>query len=89
MPFARLLAVVFALFGLIAGILYAFRGLIYDLALTGSVNPGTALAFMALIGMPLILTLAGLIIGLVGGWLFNHFSRWLDRLDMNLDFLDD
>ena len=88
-PFARLLAAVFSLLGLIAGILYAFGGLLYDLSKTKSVNPGTALAFLALIGMPLLFALAGLISGLIGGWLFNRFWKFLGILEVDLELIDD
>lgn len=88
LPFAQLLAVVFALLGFLAGVLYALGGLVYDLATTGSLNPGTFLAFLAMIGMPLIFSLAGLITGLIGGWLFNHFLRWLPTLMADTNFLE-
>ena len=65
-PFAKLLAALFGLLGLLAGILYSVGGLIYDLVTTGSLNPGTALAFLALIGMALLFALVGLAAGLVG-----------------------
>ncbi len=49
-----------AYFGLACGILYAFGGLIMDLNSTG-VNRGTALAFLALIGMPAMFAALGFI----------------------------
>ncbi|SVC10175.1 uncharacterized protein METZ01_LOCUS263029, partial [marine metagenome] len=51
---AKLQSILFSYVGLLCGILYSFGGFIYDLATTGSLNLGTALAFFALIGMPLI-----------------------------------
>ena len=42
-----------ALLGAVFGIVYAFGGLVID-ALTTGLNQGTALAFLALIGMPVI-----------------------------------
>ncbi len=48
--------------GLFCGVLYSFGGLVYDVATTG-VNRGTALAFMALAGMPALFALAGFVVG--------------------------
>ena len=58
--------------GLGCGVLYSFGGLVIDL-LTIGLNRGTAMAFMALIGMPLLFGafgfLAGVVIAVVaGGW---------------------
>lgn len=53
-----------AYFGLALGIAYSFGGLIYDL-LTIGLNWGTAMAFMALVGMPLIFGAFGLLLGAV------------------------
>jgi hypothetical protein len=52
LSFAIFQAVLVSLIGLIAGILYSFGGLIYDVFTIG-LNFGTALAFLALIGMPI------------------------------------
>ena len=74
-PFAQILAVVFALLGVLAGLIYAVGGLIYDLAATGSFNTGTALAFLALIGMPALFGLIGWITGVLGAILFNSIPE--------------
>ena len=81
---AKLQAIVMALVGLIAGILYAFGGLIYEL-LTGTVNSGTALAFFALIGMPIVFAISGLIAGAVGALLYNLVARWVGGIEMDFD----
>ncbi len=61
---AKLQAVIMAIVGLIAGILYSVGGAIYDVlvsigwitsASTPGVGYGTALAFLALVGMPVTL----------------------------------
>ncbi len=44
--------------GLVCGMLYAGLGLVYDLTTTG-LNWGTAMAFGALIGMPLLFGVFG------------------------------
>ena len=56
-----------ALTGLALGLLYSLGGLIIDFTTTG-LNTGTALAFLALIGMPLIFSAIGFLIGLCVGW---------------------
>lgn len=63
-----------AFFGLVCGVLYSFGGLVVDL-LTIGLNGGTALAFFALIGMPVLFGaaafvaggLAGVLLRLLGG----------------------
>ncbi len=50
--------------GLLLGVIYAFGGLIIDLATIG-LNWGTLMAFGALIGMPAIFASAGFILGLL------------------------
>ena len=55
-----------AAIGLAGGVLYAFGGLIYDLATTG-LNEGTAMAFLALIVMPLSFGAIGFVLGAVVG----------------------
>ena len=49
--------------GLALGVIYAFGGLVVDWTTTG-LNHGTALAFLALLGMPLILAVSGFVLGL-------------------------
>jgi len=73
--FAKLQAVLMSLIGLIAGILYSFGGTIYDIFTIG-LNLGTALAFLALIGMPITFAVFGFIVGLVEAFLFNLFAKW-------------
>jgi len=82
---SKLLAVLMAIVGLIAGILYSFGGAIYDVFTTGSVNLGTALAFLALIGMPLIFAIPGFIVGAFGAFLYNLVAGWVGGIEMNFD----
>ncbi len=51
-----------AALGLACGILYSVGGLLYDLLTTG-LNWGTALAFMAIVGMPLLFGTVGFVLG--------------------------
>lgn len=71
--------------GLVAGILYSFGGAIYDVLTTGSVNLGTALAFLALIGMPIIFAAFGFIVGLIEAVLYNLFAGWFGGVE--IDFI--
>jgi hypothetical protein len=63
-----------SLLGLLAGILYSFGGLLHDIFVSGGVNTGTALAFLALVGMPFIAATAGFILGTVEAILYNAFK---------------
>jgi hypothetical protein len=82
--FAKLQAIVMACAGLIAGILYAFGGFFYEL-LTGTLNSGTALAFGALIGMPVTFAVFGFIAGAIGAFLYNLVARWFGGIEMDLE----
>ena len=84
-PFAKFKAVLLAMVGLLAGIFYSFGGAIYDLLSIGSMNSGTALAFFALFGMPIIFAAFGIILGLLEAYLFNIFTNWFGGI--NLDFV--
>ena len=81
---AKLQAIVMGIVGLIAGILYAFGGFFYEL-FTGTLNSGTALAFFALIGMPLLFSLFGFIAGAVGAVLYNLVVRWFGGIEMDFE----
>ena len=81
---AKLQGILFSYVGLFCGILYSFGGFIYDLAITGSLNLGTALAFFALIGMPLIFASFGFIVGLILAVLYNLFSRLFGGANIDL-----
>jgi hypothetical protein len=62
LPTATRLAKWMACIGLVCGVLYSVGGLFYDLHTVG-LNWGTAMAFMALVGMPVILGTFGFICG--------------------------
>ena len=84
-----------AFVGLIAGILYSFGGAIIDVlvsngwitsASTPGVGWGTALAFLALIGMTSIFATFGLTAGAIGAFLYNlvagrNVGGWDDKGD--------
>ena len=86
---ARLLGVIGAIVGLIAGILYSVIGAIYDVlvsagwitsASTPGVGSGTALAFLAILAMAIIFAVPGFIAGAIGALLYNLVAGWIFRL---------
>lgn len=87
--------VAFGFLGVVAGVVYAFGGLAIDTAVTlgwmtteetPGLSIGTILAFQALIGMPLIFALFGVVSGGVVAVLYAvaskvlASSRYLNRL---------
>jgi len=82
---AKLQAVIMAIVGLIAGILYSFGGAIYDVPTTGSVNLGTALAFFALIAMPILFAIFGFIVGAIGAFLYNLVAGWFGGIEIDFE----
>ena len=56
--------------GLACGVLYSVGGFFYDLFTVG-LNGGTALAFMALVGMPALFGVAGFLAGLLAALVVN------------------
>ena len=81
---AKLQAILMAFVGLIAGILYAFGGAIYEL-LTGTLNSGTVLAFGALIGMPLVFAAIGFVAGAIGALLYNFVAKRVGGIEMDFE----
>jgi len=90
--FAVFQAKLAALLGLLAGIIYSFGGAIIDTLVslgwmvstqTPGLSVGTALAFGALIGMPLIFAIGGFILGLIEAFLYNVCTRWVGKIDMD------
>lgn len=81
---AKLLGVAMTVAGLIAGILYAFGGALYEL-FTGSLNTGTVLAFGALIGMPIIFGAAGFVAGAVAAVLYNIAAKWFGGIELDFE----
>ena len=91
--YARLQAVQMGLLGFIVGILYSFGGFIIDLMVsigwirsseTPGLSYGTALAFFALIGMPLLFAVFGFLYGMIASIVyniaFNIFGQWITKL---------
>ena len=71
-----------------------FRGLLIDSLVslewistdeTQGLSYGTIWAFGALIGMPVLFAAFGLITSLIGGLLFNTFSKWLGWANTNFE----
>jgi hypothetical protein len=81
---AKLQAAVMTFVGLIAGIAYSIGGAILD-ALSGSLSSGTALAFLALIGMPLLSAILGFVTGAIEAYLYNVASRWFGGVEIYVE----
>jgi hypothetical protein len=81
---AKLQAIVMACVGLICGILYAFGGFFYEL-LTSSLNSGTAIAFLALIGMPAMFATCGFVAGAIGAVLYNLVAKSVGGIEMDFE----
>ena len=80
---AKLQAFLGAHVGLLAGVIYSFGGLIYDLFTIG-LNLGTLLAFGALVGMPIIFAVIGFVLGVLEAILFNILSGWTGGTEIDL-----
>lgn len=76
---AKLQAILMGFFGLLAGLIYAVGGFFYDLVITSSVNIGTALAFLAVFGMPVIFAAFGFLTGLVGALIYNSAAKLIHK----------
>lgn len=87
-------AVLVGLLGLLCGIVYSFGGLMVDVLVTFEIlspetfstqgfSIGTLFAFGALIGMPLIFTLAGFFLGIIEAFLYNLVQKWFGCLNIN------
>lgn len=85
LSFAKLFALAFGLLGILAGAMYSVGGAIYDLVATRTVNWGTALAFLALIGMPLAFAIVGALVGMLSAPMFNIVARLMNGIELELE----
>lgn len=76
---AKLLAKWMAWLGLAAGVLYSVGGFFIDL-LTIGLNWGTAMAFGALVGMPVIFGVVGFLVGALVALVAARVAAVSDRL---------
>jgi hypothetical protein len=82
---AQLTAVLMAGVGFVCGVLYSGIGFFIDLFGPG-LNTGTALAFMALIGMPVMFAAFGFVAGAIGALVYNVVAGWLGGIKLEMDF---
>jgi hypothetical protein len=82
---AKFQAILMAPLGLVTGIIYSFGGTIYDLVNTGSVNYGTALAYIALVVQPLMFAIFGFVIGIIEAILYNILTKRFGGMNINFD----
>lgn len=80
---AKLAALSMGILGLIAGIAYSFGGFFFELS-TNSLNTGTALAFLALLGMPLLFAASGFCAGAVVAGIYNLSASLGFKIDSDL-----
>jgi hypothetical protein len=92
--FGKFQAALFALLGLLAGILYSFGGLVIDALVsigwissssTPGLSFGTVLAFCALIGMPIIFANVGFLTGIVEAVFNNLYTKWFGGVEMDFE----
>ena len=79
LPTATRLARWMAYLGLVCGVLYSVGGLVIDM-LTIGLNWGTAMAFMALVGMPVIFGTFGFLCGALIALVARGGGAVLDRM---------
>ncbi|SHJ61371.1 hypothetical protein SAMN04487911_12728 [Arenibacter nanhaiticus] len=82
---AKFQAVLMAPLGMITGIIYSLGGTLYDIINTGSVNYGTALAYVALVVQPIMFAIVGFLIGIVEALLYNLIAKRFGGMDIELD----
>jgi hypothetical protein len=80
---AKLQAILFGLFGVLCGILYSVGGFFHDLFTVG-LNYGSALAFLALLGMPLLFLIVGFVLGFIQAILYNIYAKLLGGFEIDL-----
>jgi hypothetical protein len=90
----RLLAIYGGGLGLVFGVIYSFGGAILDIIVslgwitsteTPGLSYGTLLAFLALVGMPLIFAFFGFLMGLFGALIFNYTAKITGGLDLDIE----
>jgi hypothetical protein len=84
LSFAKLQALIMAMAGLIAGLIYALSGFFMEL-LNNNLNSGTALAFLAIAGMPVLFASAGFVAGLLGAPLYNLLAARTGGIQVNFE----
>ncbi len=79
LPTAFKVAKWMAYLGLVCGILYSVGGLVVDM-LTIGLNWGTAMAFMAIVGMPVLFGAFGFLLGALIALVSRGVGGLLDRM---------
>jgi len=78
LPTAKLAAKWMACAGLVCGVLYSVGGFFVDL-LTIGLNWGTAMAFGALVGMPVMFGVFGFVVGALVAFVVGGFGAAIGR----------
>lgn len=91
--FTLFLGYIGLLIGIVLGVIYSFGGLLIDSLkslnlITTSATPGlsigTLYGFGALLGIPLIGGVIGLITGVIGGFMYNTFTSFIPLKDFDI-----
>lgn len=87
---AKFQSILFAMLGMVAGIIYSFGGFVVDTLVslgcfttseTPGLSAGTLLAFGALLGMPIIFSVFGFMLCIIEALLFNQFAKWFGGIN--------
>ena len=70
LAYAKVQMTIMMIIGLVLGLVYSIGGFFVDVTGEG-LNPGTAMAFLAIIGVPMIAAVFGLVTGVVGAYIYN------------------
>lgn len=81
---AKLAALSMGVLGMIAGIFYSVGGFFLEL-FTSSLNTGTALAFLALIVMPLLFAASGFFAGAIVASIYNFSAKLGFTIEQDLE----
>ena len=85
---AKLQALLMAIVGLFIGIIYAIVGLLFGSLVSGMEGAqgigmiGVGLGFFAIIAMPILYGLIGLVSGAFGAWIYNLIAGWIGGVEV-------
>ena len=82
LSYAKFQAIVMSFAGIVGGLIYSVGGTFYDLNTVG-LNHGTALAYFAILVMPIYFGVFGYITGIVGAILYNLTTRWFGGIKID------
>ena len=84
MSVAKISAIIYGIFGLIAGIAIAVMGSAFG-AMAGFGGLGAAFGILMIIIMPIFYGIIGFVAGAIFAWLYNVIARWVGGIEMNFE----